>query len=92
MITNVDSEELFELSLQKHDKLVLTFGALWCKNCQKILPIFNNFINNNENNVKIYKIDLTQADIINTPYYLLRPNFSSLDSRTRTDKRVIVMW
>lgn len=23
---------------------------------------------------KIYKLDITQADVINTPYYFLRPN------------------
>jgi polysaccharide biosynthesis/export protein len=31
-------------------------------------------IRQNLEGVKIYKIDLTQADIINSPYYLLRPN------------------
>jgi polysaccharide export outer membrane protein len=31
-------------------------------------------VRQNLEGVKIYKIDLTQADIINTPYFLLRPN------------------
>jgi polysaccharide export outer membrane protein len=31
-------------------------------------------IRQNLEGVKVYKIDLTQADIINSPYYLLRPN------------------
>jgi polysaccharide export outer membrane protein len=46
--------------------------------CGDLTPLANRkivtLIRQNLEGVKIYKIDLTQADIINTPYFLLRPN------------------
>ncbi len=31
-------------------------------------------IRQNPDGIKVYKVDFTQADLINTPYYILRPN------------------
>jgi polysaccharide export outer membrane protein len=46
--------------------------------CGDLTPLANRktitLIRQNLEGVKVYKIDLTQADIINSPYYLLRPN------------------
>jgi polysaccharide export outer membrane protein len=43
-----------------------------------LTPIANRknvtLIRQNPDGVKVYKIDFTQADLINTPYYILRPN------------------
>ena len=62
------TDETFENEVLKSNKTVLVdFYATWCKPCQRLAPIVEEFANENKD-IKVVKIDIDEARLTATDY------------------------
>jgi len=70
MAEQVTTTERFQQILEKHEKVIVDFSAIWCRPCLMIGPVFERLAENHEKELYFVKVDVDEASDIAEMYQI----------------------